>query len=672
MSKILVYLSWERDGIKKNVVFPVTEAYAHKDLTITPAVEATQSGQWITLHCMPHFPVTLTRLALQMAPEVERGDLMMVNGFQTWTQSRELGSEDQIPPLRWFVRRFLEPYGDYQIRKAPLKAGHFISWTYTYFRRPRRPFLLFGSADESFAYTVFEYDFQTNVLTVEKEMDPLLIQDEATPYRLYIGEGTEDGLWEEYGRRIPEKRPSVPRSTGWTSWYHYYTKITEAILLDNLQCLADARIPLDFFQIDDGYQQAIGDWLQVNDKFPSGMGMVAEKIKASGYRPGLWLAPFICEERSGIFRAHPEWILRDAKRRPVKAGYNPGWNGWFYAIDLYAPGFREHLREVFRTVFQDWGYEMVKLDFLYAVALLPRPGKTRGQIMSDAMELIREAAGDRWVLGCGVPLGPAFGRVDFCRIGSDVAPYWEDRKLDFVRYRERVSTVNSLFSTIGRRHLNGRAFLNDPDVFILRDQGNRLTGPEKYTLFLLNNLFGGLLLFSDHIGEYTPEQMQRLLSMFPVVEPQIGEVTCSDGKYTVKCTIGGREYVIHSNLGEKPTAFSAFQPYYAGERGYIAVGTTIALQPHESICLYAIRTSRKEPFLLGTTGHLFPGAEIETFAVAGDQVEITVLPDAPPETRVVIGVPNHLTYIKVNGRQHSAKLNHAGARYISVSKAELK
>ena len=47
---------------------------------------------------------------------------------------------------------------------------------------------------------------------------------------------------------------------------------------------------------------------------------------------------------------------------------------------------------------------------------------------------------------------------------------WEDKRLKMLRYRERVSTVNSLISAIGRRHLNGKVFWNDPDVFILRAQ----------------------------------------------------------------------------------------------------------------------------------------------------------------------------------------------------------
>lgn len=44
--------------------------------------------------------------------------------------------------------------------------------------------------------------------------------------------------------------------------------------------------------------------------------------------------------------------------------------------------------------------------------------------MCDAMELLRSLCGDKLILGCGVPLAPAFGKVDFCRIGADMALSW--------------------------------------------------------------------------------------------------------------------------------------------------------------------------------------------------------------------------------------------------------
>ena len=62
-------------------------------------------------------------------------------------------------------------------------------------------------------------------------------------------------------------RTSAPYQVGWCSWYHYFHGVTEQHLRSNLARAADW--PFDVFQLDDGYQAAIGDWLDTNDKFPS-------------------------------------------------------------------------------------------------------------------------------------------------------------------------------------------------------------------------------------------------------------------------------------------------------------------------------------------------------------------------------------------------------------------
>lgn len=78
----------------------------------------------------------------------------------------------------------------------------------------------------------------------------------------------------------------------------------------------------------------------------------------------------------------------------------------------------------------------------------------------------QNAIGDWLILGCGVPLAPAFGKVDFCRIGADMGLNWMRNRFTT---REDVSTPNAIYNTVFRRHLDSRAFMNDHDVFLLRD-----------------------------------------------------------------------------------------------------------------------------------------------------------------------------------------------------------
>ena len=59
--------------------------------------------------------------------------------------------------------------------------------------------------------------------------------------------------------------------------------------------------------------------------------------------------------------------------------------------------------------------------------------------------------------------------------------------------------------TVFRRQLSGRAFLNDPDVFLLRDSNTQLTANEKKNLAFVNALCGGLLFTSDNCADYSEE-----------------------------------------------------------------------------------------------------------------------------------------------------------------------
>lgn len=122
--------------------------------------------------------------------------------------------------------------------------------------------------------------------------------------------------------------------------------------------------------------------------------------------------------------------------------------------------------------------------------------------MCEAMELLRRLVGDKWILGCGVPLMPAFGRVDFCRVGCDVSLDWDDKPYMRLLHRERVSTKNTICNTIYRRGLNGRAFWNDPDVFLLREENTRLSPRQKLQLATVNGLFGALRFTSDNYSRY--------------------------------------------------------------------------------------------------------------------------------------------------------------------------
>ena len=127
--------------------------------------------------------------------------------------------------------------------------------------------------------------------------------------------------------------------------------------------------------------------------------------------------------------------------------------------------------------------------------------------MCRAMGYLREWCGDGLILGCGVPLGPAFGVVDYCRIGCDASLDWENTYLMRQVNREVVSTRNAIGDIYYRRQLDGRAFLNDPDVFFLRRDNIKLTDEQKDMHAKICAQYGSFLLTSDNMGTYDADQL---------------------------------------------------------------------------------------------------------------------------------------------------------------------
>ena len=138
--------------------------------------------------------------------------------------------------------------------------------------------------------------------------------------------------------------------------------------------------------------------------------------------------------------------------------------------------------------------------------MVPHGGMNRGQLMADALDLLRQsAAPGTWFDLCGVPIGSALGRTEFCRIGCDVGLDWDGPAYMRGTGRERVSTKNSLANTRGRAHLDGRAFRCDPDVFFLRPDV-RLTNEQRMELLEADSSLGGVLFTSDDKSLWDADQ----------------------------------------------------------------------------------------------------------------------------------------------------------------------
>ena len=452
--------------------------------------------------------------------DISENDRIFVNGYQTWTHSPEFRPGDvqkiygkKLP--RVLIDKFyLDHYGDLFFRQYNQKPGIFTGYSYCWIRRGDT-FRLFASLDETAGYTVFTVDTNAKKLFIERDCRNMKCGGKLKPFDLFFAEGSEDEVFDAWFSAMGVKPRTPVKLAGYSSWYNRYDKIDEAALMSDLEGACGVLSAGDLFQIDDGWQTAVGDWLSVKtDKFPNGMKYLADRIHERGFKAGLWLAPFGAQFESKIAKEHPEWLYIHGGE-PWAAGIN--WGG-FYALDIDNPEVVSYIEKVFDTVLNEWGFDLVKLDFLYAAAPYGNDTESRAARMTRAMKILRRVCGDKLILGCGVPLMPAFGLADYCRIGCDVGPDWDDTVMMRWIHRERVSTKNSIDDTVCRRHLNGRAFMNDPDVFFLRDENCKLTDVQKETLYTANAKYGGILLTSDDLNNWD----EKKRSLYKKIRKEFG------------------------------------------------------------------------------------------------------------------------------------------------------
>jgi len=384
----------------------------------------------------------------------------------------------------------------------------------------------------------------------------------------FIANGPEQGIFAHYAalldERLGEKRASTAASglrsappRVWCSWYSLYTAISEERLLRILDNLGD--LPFDVFQIDDGWQKGIGDW-EANGKFPSGMDSLAARVHATRRTPGLWLAPLVIVPSSSIYRQHPDWLMHDEKGELVSAGFN--WGEPLYSLDTTHPAVLEWLAALMKKV-RAWGYDYLKLDFLYAGALpgVRHNGMSREAGYRHGLEVIREAMGDAYFLTCGAPIFPSLGLCDGMRLGPDVGAYWDSNRDSRLLNNLAAPGVQNALRTMLHRLWLRPLVHADPDVVYFRTRENNLSPEQKQILRDLAAITG-FKATSDLPTWLTPEE-RAALADFLKAKPSVKQI----GRYTFE--IGGRR-VDFSSAMPLPQPLNMLEKIQSALLGWLA------------------------------------------------------------------------------------------------------
>jgi alpha-galactosidase len=333
--------------------------------------------------------------------------------------------------------------------------------------------------------------------------------------------------------------------TGWCSWYCFGPRVTAQQVLDNLDFIAKHSPGLRYIQIDDGYQPAMGDWLETGAAFGGNVQGVLKQIRARGFEPAIWVAPFVAEEKSHVFQQHPGWFVKDPEGKPLRSDLVTfgGWRrGPWYVMDGTHPEVQKHFESFFSVMRREWGCTYFKLDANFWGAIhggrFHDPRATRIEAYRRGMQAILRGTRDGFVLGCNHPIWPSLGLIHGSRSSNDIKRTWE-----------RIETTAR--QNLSRNWQNGRLWWNDPDAVVLHGDL-----PANEFQFHATAIYatGGMLLSGDDLTKIDSAKLEMLRKLQPPTGVAAG---FQDDSYQVgRIQLGQKEIVCVLNWTQSPQSIS--------------------------------------------------------------------------------------------------------------------
>ena len=156
------------------------------------------------------------------------------------------------------------------------------------------------------------------------------------------------------------KRSSSPRKVMLNTW--------ESVYFDHdLEVLSElarraARVGVERFVLDDGWfgarrndRSGLGDWVVSTDVYPQGLAPLINHVESLGMDFGIWIEPECMNEDSDMFRRHPEWVLADQGREPLRGRHQ-------LVVNLAVPEAFEQVRDQLDALLSNHRISYVKWD----------------------------------------------------------------------------------------------------------------------------------------------------------------------------------------------------------------------------------------------------------------------------------------------------------------------
>jgi alpha-galactosidase len=288
---------------------------------------------------------------------------------------------------------------------------------------------------------------------------------------------------------------------GWCTWDSFEDAVTQEDVLMGANFIAKNLRDYGFnlVQVDDGWQKGwrcSAQW-EANDKFPKGMKWLAEELHKRGLTAGIWAGPF-CDEDNYTKWNDTTWGIQYPHFSEPPANPGPK-EEYLQKFKLNKPEVLSWLKDQLKRYTHEWGYDYVKVDFLYNSDATPMEFRTAVKAMKDAMKP------GTYLLNCNSYPWRVIGAGDGMRLGEDVKGNFNLSKPDY-------SIVSAIRGAAYQWYANGKLWIGDADQLHVVDP---LTAGQARIWATLVGLSGGVVLTGDKVWEIPKDRLDMMKAVVP-------------------------------------------------------------------------------------------------------------------------------------------------------------
>lgn len=326
----------------------------------------------------------------------------------------------------------------------------------------------------------------------------------------------------------------LPSQRIYCSWnYDFFSDITFDKIMSQAEVIRTHLPTVKFLQLDEGFQRQGrgGRRTQIEmaygvdepfdtERFPGGGKAIADAIRAAGLRPAIWLGLF-ARTNSDMIEQHPEWILRDESGRPIAWGKEDQGVGQTGVLDPSRAGVRDYLERLCTILFDQFGFEGLKLDFSSFAFESKRVRFAEGgtglhwrRWLADMVRRHLPADGFfGWCVAAGTGDPLLAPQADYFRAAIDIS-------------RGRWANVLRIAAWMANTHMLMSRRPTLPNIDSI-GYSEHLTPAQQQSWLNLAAVTGAALEVSGDLRRYSPSQLQTLNRTLELSDPQ-RRVWCPD------------------------------------------------------------------------------------------------------------------------------------------------